>query len=106
MSPTHNHLDQWLADEQAALERMKKGPGPGVTRLEQVAALSGLELMQAMLNGEVPFAPIAQTLDFLLIAVGKGRAVPDRNCSTPWAPCTAAGSPPCSTPRWAAPCTP
>jgi uncharacterized protein (TIGR00369 family) len=75
MSPTHNHLDQWLADEQAALERMKKGPGPGVTRLEQVAALSGLELMQAMLNGEVPSAPIAQTLDFLLIAVGKGRAV-------------------------------
>ncbi len=31
--------------------------------------------MQAMLEGRLPFASIAQTLDFLLIEVGDGRAV-------------------------------
>lgn len=74
-SKTHNHLDQWLTQEQAVMARLQAGPGPGVTRMDQVAAMSGLELMQAMLDGELPFAPIAQTLDFLLIEVDKGRAV-------------------------------
>jgi uncharacterized protein (TIGR00369 family) len=31
--------------------------------------------MTALLNGELPFAPISQTLDFLLVEVGEGRAV-------------------------------
>ncbi|MDO5626147.1 MAG: PaaI family thioesterase, partial [Pseudomonadota bacterium] len=73
MSP--NSLDQWLADEKAVFERLENGPGPGVTPLEQAARLSGLALMQAMLRGEVPYAPIAKTLDFMLIEAAKGRAV-------------------------------
>ena len=42
---------------------------------DQVAGRSGLELMQAMLRGELPSAPIARTLDFQLIEVSDGRAV-------------------------------
>ena len=42
---------------------------------DQVAGRSGLELMQAMLRGELPIAPIARTLDFQLIEVDDGRAV-------------------------------
>ncbi len=71
---THNHLDQWLADEQVVRERLASGPGPGVARLDQVVGLTGLELMQAMLNAELPYAAIAKTLDFVLVSVSKGHA--------------------------------
>ena len=40
-----------------------------------MAGRSGLELLQAMLRGEIPFAPIARTLDFQLMEVEPGRAV-------------------------------
>jgi uncharacterized protein (TIGR00369 family) len=72
---THNHLDQWLTDEKAVLERIEKGPGPGVARMDQIAGMTGLELMQAILDGKLPYAAIAKTLDFGLVEVGKGRAV-------------------------------
>ena len=67
-------LDAWLAAE-AAQRAVFDRAGPGVARREQVAGLSGLALMQAMLRGELPYPPIAQTLDFLLVEVGDGRAV-------------------------------
>jgi uncharacterized protein (TIGR00369 family) len=40
-----------------------------------VAGRSGLDLLQAMLRGELPYAPIARTLDFQLLEVEAGRAV-------------------------------
>ena len=69
-----NHLDQWLADEKSILEHLEKGPGPGVARMDQITGITGLELMQAILNGELPYAAIAKTLDFVLVDVGKGYA--------------------------------
>ena len=75
VSSTPLLLDSWLAEETAVRQRLAGGPGPGVARPEQVAGRSGLELMQAMLNGEVPHAAIASTLDFLLIEVAPGRTV-------------------------------
>lgn len=68
-------LDIWLAEEAAQRERHAQGVGPGVARPEQVAGLDGLGMMQAMLRGELPYPPIAETLDFLLVEVDKGRAV-------------------------------
>ena len=68
-------LDQWLTDERTVMERISKGPGPGVTRLDQLAGMTGLELMQRMLDGELPYPPICQTMDFMLVDIGKGRAV-------------------------------
>ena len=53
-----------------------RGPGAGVSRPDQVAGRSGLELMQAMLRGELP--PIARTLDFMLISVGEGNGFQGR----------------------------
>jgi uncharacterized protein (TIGR00369 family) len=67
-------LEQWLAqerDQQAIFDKA----GPGVSRLDQVAGLGGQELMQAMLAGKLPFAPIAKTLDFLLLQADEGRVV-------------------------------
>ncbi len=76
MSDTpHNHLDQWLADEKAAGKHLESGTGPGLATPDQVAGKSGLEVMQAMLRGELPYPHIAQTLNFSLIEVSKGGAI-------------------------------
>lgn len=68
-------LDIWLADEATTLTRLTNGPGPGVATPEQLAGKTGLQTMQAMLAGELPFAAIARTLDFFLVDIGEGRAV-------------------------------
>lgn len=67
-------LQSWLDEEKTVLEAMARGPGAGVARREQVAGKSGLQTMLAMLHGELPYPPIAQTLDFTLIAVSDGSA--------------------------------
>jgi uncharacterized protein (TIGR00369 family) len=70
-----DQLESWLAQEREVRARLDSGAGPGVARPEQVAGKSGLELMQAMLRGELPYPPIARTLDFSLIEVDEGRAL-------------------------------
>ena len=73
---THsNQLEQWLAQEREILARIDAGPGPGVARPDQIAGLTGLQQMQAMLRGDIPYAAIAKTLDFLIVEVDEGRAV-------------------------------
>lgn len=57
------------------MARLQKGPGAGVARPEQVMGKTGLELMQAMLQGELPYAAIAKTLDFCLLEVSPGVAI-------------------------------
>lgn len=74
MSKT-NHLDAWLAQEQSVRALMDAGAGPGVASPEQIAGKSGLAQLQAMLRGELPFPPIAQTLDFTLMEVSPGHAL-------------------------------
>ena len=70
-----NELQAWLDAESAQRQRLSRGPGVGALPLEQATSRSGLEMMQAMLAGTVPYASIGQTLDFLLIEVAHGRAV-------------------------------
>src|SRR3954468_11977542 len=67
-------LQQWIAQGEANDARMMIA-GPGVATPEQWAGRTGLEQMQAMLAGELPFAPIARTLDFTLLAVSPGVAL-------------------------------
>ena len=70
-----DRLQEWLAQEREVRERIEAGAGCGVATPQQVAGRSGLELLQAMLRGELPYPPIARTLDFQLLEVGEGRAV-------------------------------
>ena len=70
-----NQLERWLAREQELLATINAGPGPGVASPEQAAGKSGLEFLQAMMNGELPYAAIARTLDFTVVEVSAGRAV-------------------------------
>jgi uncharacterized protein (TIGR00369 family) len=70
-----NHLEAWLAQEQAIRAVLDVGVGPGVASMDQIVGKSGLEIMQAMLRGEFPYPPIAKTLDFLLVEAGLGSTV-------------------------------
>ena len=70
-----NQLEAWLAQEREVRARLDAGAGMGIARSEQVAGKTGLEIMSAVLSGDLPYPPIAQTLDFLLIEVAEGRAV-------------------------------
>jgi uncharacterized protein (TIGR00369 family) len=47
----------------------------GLPTLEQIAAKSGREFMEAVLNGEFAAAPIGITLGFAVHEIGDGRAV-------------------------------
>jgi uncharacterized protein (TIGR00369 family) len=70
---TESTLDQWLAAEAAVKARHRHDHGVAMHR--DIAALDGLAIMQGVLSGDLPAAPIAKTLDFVLIEVERGRAV-------------------------------
>jgi uncharacterized protein (TIGR00369 family) len=55
--------------------KKRKALPHGVTPLDQVKHLSGLEFMQGILEGRFPPAPIAAALKFELVEVEHGRAV-------------------------------
>jgi uncharacterized protein (TIGR00369 family) len=54
---------------------MSSQPRFGLASAEDMAALSGLDLLRAMIAGRIPAAPIAATLGFRLAEVAPGRAV-------------------------------
>ena len=70
-----NQLEAWLAQEREIQARLDAGAGPGVAKPEQVMGRTGMEVMHAMLRGELPYPPIAKTLDFQLLEVSEGRAL-------------------------------
>jgi len=47
----------------------------GVAKPEEVAEMSGLQAMEALIDGRLPAPPIAQTLSFWLVEVSDGYAV-------------------------------
>lgn len=77
LTPTNPEdvLKTWLAEEADIMARLDAGPGPGLARTEQIAGKTGLQVMEAMLRGELPYAEIAKTLDFTIVEVGPGKAV-------------------------------
>ncbi|OWQ45895.1 aromatic compound catabolic protein [Roseateles noduli] len=66
-------LAQWKAEEREV--RAKIRPDHGVATMAEIAGLTGLEQMEAMLAGKLPPPPIAQTLDFTLLRVSKGEVI-------------------------------
>ena len=63
---------EWLDAARAVREKVQ---APGVLPLAAIRDCSGLEIFQRMLRGELPPAQIAETLDFALVEVEKGRVV-------------------------------
>jgi uncharacterized protein (TIGR00369 family) len=66
-------LARWQSDEAAV--RARQQPGTGLATPAMLAGKTGLQQMQAMLDGMAPRPPISETLDFVLISVGDGEAV-------------------------------
>ena len=70
-----SQLEAWIEEEKAVRARIEAGPGPGLAQPEQVASRTGLEFMEAMLHGDVAYAAIAKTLNFVVMEVRPGVAV-------------------------------
>ena len=66
---------QWIQQYEAVVARLNAGAGVGLANPADLAGLTGLQQMQAMLDGRLPYPHIADTLDFSLVEVGEGRAV-------------------------------
>jgi hypothetical protein len=98
-----NDLEAWLAQERVVRARNDAGVGPGVARPDQVAGKTGLQVMQDLLSGALPYAHMAKTLDFMLIEVGPGLAIFQ---GTPSVQHLNPLGTACSTRPWAARCTP
>ena len=70
-----DHLADWIAEEERIWGGTMADATPSPIGHAQLLAMSGLEVMQAMLRRELPGPPIAKTLDFVIIEVAHGRAV-------------------------------
>ena len=69
-------LAQWNQQLETVRARMLSSGGkPGVAKPAMVMGKTGLEIMQAMLAGELPYPHIAETLDFALVEVSPGKAI-------------------------------
>lgn len=74
--PLNETLQHWMEQAAAVRARALAGGGePGIATPAQVAGKTGLEIMQAMLAGELPYPHIADTLDFALVEVERGKAI-------------------------------
>ena len=72
---TQNTLNQWIEQAAAVRASMVAGGGkPGLAQPADIAGKTGLEIMQAMLTGALPYPHIAETLDFSLVEVEPGKA--------------------------------
>ena len=68
-------LIKWMEQGEAVRARVLAGGGkPGIIGPNKAAGKTGLEIMHAMLAGELPYPHIAETLDFALIEVALGKA--------------------------------
>ena len=70
---TQTSLAAWQAQEAAV--RGTLGAHAGLATREQIAGKTGLEVMQAMLRGELPYPHIADTIDFICLEVAFGKTV-------------------------------
>jgi hypothetical protein len=66
-------LVRWHAEEQEI--RAKLAGATGVARDEQVRGRTGMQMFQAIFDGELPRPPIGDTLDFVPIRIEPGLAV-------------------------------
>jgi uncharacterized protein (TIGR00369 family) len=63
-----------LAEWQALDDRARAAvSGYGVSTREQIAGLSGVQMLQALIDGKLPAPPITKTLDFTLVLAEVGR---------------------------------
>ena len=72
---TASVLEQWLAREQALRASHAQGPGPAASDPQSMRSMTGMDMMQAVMQGTWPSPSIGHTMDFLLVDVAPGQAV-------------------------------
>lgn len=76
MADIPHTADTWNRELEEVRSHMRAGGGkPGVAQARALQGKSGLQIMQGLLSGELPYPHIADTLDFALLSVDKGQAV-------------------------------
>ncbi len=69
-------VQEWIAEAEAVKAQMLAGGGgAGVFTREQIAKMSGLEIFNAMLLGQMPYASVGKTLDYSPVTVALGEIV-------------------------------
>ncbi|MCU0967678.1 MAG: PaaI family thioesterase [Rubrivivax sp.] len=68
-------VPDWREEEARIRAQLAAGARAGVASPGTAERLSGLEMMQALLRGELPYPHISETMDFVLVDVGPGHAV-------------------------------
>lgn len=71
--PTDEIRARWLAHEQTLRAGNTKSPAP--VPMQELTKRSGFELLQGVMTGDLPSAPISEKLDFFLAEVEAGRVV-------------------------------
>ena len=74
-----NMLATWIAEEEKLLGAMANGRLVGALNQEKVKGLSGLEVMQAVIRGDLPNGNMATTMNYLIMEAAPGRAVVQGN---------------------------
>jgi uncharacterized protein (TIGR00369 family) len=69
-----NTLDQWNAQYSSVCSTRAAGMGAGIATPSQVLGKTGMEQMQAMIAGLMPYPHICDTMDFALVEIGMGTA--------------------------------
>ncbi|MFJ1300681.1 PaaI family thioesterase [Pseudomonadota bacterium AL_CKDN230030165-1A_HGKHYDSX7] len=78
---------QWLSEQEAARARMRSGGAtPGFARPDQVTGKTGLEILDAMMAGTLPYPPMNDTMAMTPISAAAGRVIfqgtpEDRHCN-------------------------
>ncbi len=75
MDTPHDPQETLRAWQARADELQGRHPRHGVLPPGELSGRSGLKTFEAMLAGDLPSPPIAQTLDFMLVEADTGRAV-------------------------------
>lgn len=65
-------IARWQADEATVRARLRQ---PDTASQDQIAGRSGMEVFDAIFSGQLPPAPIGDTLDFVPIRIAPGEAV-------------------------------
>ena len=75
MTHKKNTVTEWMEESAAArVKLLAAGGKPGLAVASGLAGKTGMEIIQAMLAGVLPYSHMAETLDFALIAVEPGKA--------------------------------
>jgi uncharacterized protein (TIGR00369 family) len=71
---TENTLAQWLEVEKQILAGMPNGRSIGLLNKSQTATMTGMEVMQAVMRGDLPNGPMAATCGYMIVALEPGHA--------------------------------